>query len=102
MTRSVREELTSVESDEQRELCSPSGRETERAGAGAGIGEEEEEEEDRLHHPEEDEEEEEDEEDDEEEEDGENKPKRRGPKKKKMTKARLQRYGPSFEHVEKY
>ncbi|MED6270658.1 Neurogenic differentiation factor 1 [Characodon lateralis] len=90
MTRSVRGEHTSVESDEQRELCSPASRETERAGAGAGV-EEEEEEEDQLHHLGEDEEED-DEEDEEEEEDGENKPKRRGPKKKKMTKARLQRF----------
>lgn len=77
MTRSVREEQASVESEEQQELHSPSD---------GGRGEEEEE--DSLHHLEDEEEEDE----EEEEEDGENKPKRRGPKKKKMTKARMQRF----------
>nr|XP_057938185.1 neurogenic differentiation factor 1 [Doryrhamphus excisus] len=83
MTRSVRDEQTLGESEDQQEQHSP---------AGGGGAEDEEEEED--HHLMEDdvEEEEDEEEDEEEEEDGENKPKRRGPKKKKMTKARLQRF----------
>uniref|UniRef100_A0A3Q0ST95 Neurogenic differentiation factor n=1 Tax=Amphilophus citrinellus TaxID=61819 RepID=A0A3Q0ST95_AMPCI len=93
MTRSVLEEQASVESEEQQELCSPSGRETERStggvAGGRGGGEEEE---DHLHHLEEEEEDDEEEEEEEEDEDGENKPKRRGPKKKKMTKARMQRF----------
>lgn len=83
MTRALREEQASAELDEQQDLCSPA--ETDTGGAG-------EEEEDRLHHLDENEEEDE-EDEEEEEEDGEHKPKRRGPKKKKMTKARLQRYG---------
>lgn len=88
MTRSVREDQVSVASEEQQEVCRPTGGDTER-GRGGG---EEEEEEDHFHQLEEEEEDEEEEEEDEdEEEDSENKPKRRGPKKKKMTKARLQR-----------
>lgn len=86
MTRSVREEQASVDSEDQQELCSPAGAEPER-GSGAGA----EEDDDHLHRLEEDEDEDEEDEDEEEEEDGENKPKRRGPKKKKMTKARMQR-----------
>ncbi|XP_017265606.1 neurogenic differentiation factor 1 [Kryptolebias marmoratus] len=94
MTRSVREEQASAESDEQQDLCSPAGKDPERGGGGGGGGGgagEEEEVDDRFHHLEDDEEEDEDEEE-EEDDDGENKPKRRGPKKKKMTKARLQRF----------
>ncbi|TKS67825.1 Neurogenic differentiation factor 1 [Collichthys lucidus] len=91
MTRSVREEQASVDSEEQQELHSPAGEETERGGGGEGGGEEEEEE-DHLHRLEDDDEDDEEEEEEEEEEDGENKPKRRGPKKKKMTKARMQRF----------
>ncbi|KAG7501788.1 neurogenic differentiation factor 1 [Solea senegalensis] len=82
MTRSLREEQGSVESEEQQELCSPTEGEPER--------EMEEDEENRLE--EEDDDDDDDEEEEEDEEDGENKPKRRGPKKKKMTKARMQRF----------
>uniref|UniRef100_A0A3Q3X4Y4 Neurogenic differentiation factor domain-containing protein n=1 Tax=Mola mola TaxID=94237 RepID=A0A3Q3X4Y4_MOLML len=87
MTRSVRDDQASVESEEQQELRSPAGGEAERGGGGGGA-----EEEDHLHRLEEDDEDDEDDEEEEEEEDGENKPKRRGPKKKKMTKARMQRF----------
>lgn len=89
MTRCVREDQESVDSEEQQELHSPTGGEPERGVGGGGAGAEEEE--DCLHRMEEEEDEDEEDEDEEEEEDGENKPKRRGPKKKKMTKARLQR-----------
>ncbi|CAN9497606.1 unnamed protein product [Ophioblennius macclurei] len=95
MTRSVREEKTSMEPEEQQELRSPADREMERGAGGAGGGGDEgmEEDDDRLHHlDEDDDEDDEEEEEEEEEEDGENKPKRRGPKKKKMTKARMQRF----------
>lgn len=88
MTRSVREDQASIDSEEQQELHSPTGGELER-GAGGGAGAEEEE--DHLHLLEDEDDEDEEDEDEEDEEDGENKPKRRGPKKKKMTKARLQR-----------
>lgn len=86
MTRAVTEEQASAGLDEQQDSCSPAGKHT---GSGGGLGGEEGE--DQLHHLEEIEEDDEDE--GEEEDVGENKPKRRGPKKKKMTKARLQRYG---------
>lgn len=86
MTRSVREDHLSVESEELQELSRPTCREAERGEGKDGEGEEE----DHLLHLEEEEEDDE-EEEEEEEEDGESKPKRRGPKKKKMTKARLQR-----------
>ncbi|XP_061917418.1 neurogenic differentiation factor 1 isoform X2 [Entelurus aequoreus] len=81
MTRSVRDEQTFGDAEDQQEQRSPT------AGGGA-----EDDEEDEEHHMMEDDEEEEEEEEEEEDEDGENKPKRRGPKKKKMTKARQQRF----------
>lgn len=84
MTRAVREAQPAAEMDEQQDSCSPAGKST---GRGERDGEEEGE--DHLHHLEENEEEE----DEDEQDVGENKPKRRGPKKKKMTKARMQRYG---------